>query len=107
MDNMQFNRVVHVKPGSMAKVIEIGPKFIECAKKILGEDAPQTTMYVRMFGPLNQVKWCWENDSVDQEMTNLMKINKDPEWAALAEEFAEHIVMPAPMDYTWAQVYKG
>ena len=31
---MQFNRVVHVKAGSMAKVMEIGPKFIACAKKI-------------------------------------------------------------------------
>ena len=104
---MQFNRVVHVKAGSMAKVMEIGPKFIACAKKILGDNASETTMYVRMFGPLNQVKWTWEIDSVDQEMENQMKINQDPEWAALAEEFAEHIVMPAPMDYTWAQVAKG
>ena len=50
---MQFNRVVHVKAGSMAKVMEIGPKFIACAKKILGDNASETTMYVRMFGPLN------------------------------------------------------
>ena len=104
---MQFNRVVHVKAGSMAKVMEIGPKFIACAKKILGDNASETTMYVRMFGPLNQVKWTWEIDSVDQEMENQMKINQDPEWAALVEEFAENIVMPAPMDYTWAQVAKG
>ena len=39
-------------------------------KKILGDNASETTMYVRMFGPLNQVKWTWEIDSVDQEMEN-------------------------------------
>ena len=70
---MQFNRIINIKPGSMNKVLEIAPKFPHLAKKILGEKykGPIKVM-VRLHGPLGQIKWQWENDSMDEDVQNAM-----------------------------------
>ena len=35
---IKYDRLMNVKPGSMPTVVEMGPKFPELAKKILGDD---------------------------------------------------------------------
>ena len=34
---IKYDRLMNVKPGSMPIVVEMGPKFPELAKKILGD----------------------------------------------------------------------
>ena len=66
---MQFNRIMNVKPGSMDKVMKMAQKFPERAKEVLGDDyAGPVKFMVRVHGPLNQVKWQWERESMDADM---------------------------------------
>ena len=102
---MQFNRIINVKPGSMNKVLEIAPKFPQLAKKILGDDydGPIKVM-VRIHGPLNQIKWQWENDSMDKDAQNAMVFAQNGEWQALIEELAPYLESSSMGDVIWAEV---
>ena len=64
---MIFNRVCQVKPGHVAKAMEYGPKFMELAKKILGEKYTGMKFYSRIHGPLGHLMWRWEHESMDQD----------------------------------------
>ena len=49
---IKYDRLMNVKPGSMPVVMEMGPKFPELAKKILGEEyAGGVKFYSRVMGP--------------------------------------------------------
>jgi hypothetical protein len=86
---MQFNRIMNVKPGSMDKVMKLAPKFPERAKEVLGDDyAGPVKFMVRVHGPLNQVKWQWERESMDVDMAAGMKLNNDSEWQDLVAELS-------------------
>ena len=102
---MQFNRIINIKPGSMNKVLEIAPKFPHLAKKILCDDydGPIKVM-VRIHGPLNQIKWQWENDSMDKDAQNAMVFAQNGEWQALIEELAPYIESSSMGDVIWAEV---
>ena len=52
---IKYNRIMNVKPGSMPAVVEMGPKFLELAKKILVDDFAGGRFYSRVLGPFNQV----------------------------------------------------
>ena len=53
---IKYDRLMNVKPGSMPIVVEMGPKFPELAKKILGDDfVGNMRFYARILGPFNQV----------------------------------------------------
>ena len=43
---------------------------------------------VRVHGPLNQVKWQWERESMDADMAAGMKLNNDSEWQDLVAELS-------------------
>ena len=69
---IKYDRLMNVKPGSMPAVMEMGPKFPELAKKILGEEyAGGVKFYSRVMGPLNQVMWSWEVESFVGHESNL------------------------------------
>ena len=103
---MQFNRIMNVKPGSMDKVMKLAPKFPERAKEVLGDDyASPVKFMVRVHGPLNQVKWQWERESMDADMAAGMKLNNDSEWQDLVAELSQHMESSSMGDVTWAEVY--
>ena len=89
---MIFNRVCQVKPGHVAKAMEYGPKFMELAKKILGEKYTGMKFYSRIHGPLGHLMWRWEHESMDQDIQNSMKLNQNAEWQAMIDEFAPHLI---------------
>ena len=99
---MIFNRVCQVKPGHVAKAMEYGPKFMELAKKILGEKYTGMKFYSRIHGPLGHLMWRWEHESMDQDIQNSMKLNQNAEWQAMIDEFAPHLI--DANDYVWAEV---
>ena len=103
---MQFNRIMNVKPGSMDKVMKLAPKFPQRAKEVLGDDyAGPVKFMVRVHGPLNQVKWQWERESMDADMAAGMKLNNDSEWQDLVAELSQHMDSSSMGDVTWAEVY--
>ena len=103
---MQFNRIMNVKPGSMDKVMQMAQKFPERAKEVLGDDyAGPIKFKVRVHGPLNQVKWQWERESMDADMAAAMKLNNDSGWQALVADLSEHMESSSMGDVTWAEVY--
>ena len=102
---MQFNRIINIKPGSMNKVLEIAPKFRHLAEKILGEKykGPIKVM-VRLHGPLGQIKWQWENDSMDEDVQNAMTFAQNEEWNKLVEEMSPYIESSSIGDVIWAEI---
>ena len=60
---------------------------------------------VRVHGPLNQVKWQWERESMDADMAAAMKLNNDSGWQALVADLSEHMESSSMGDVTWAEVY--
>ena len=89
---IKYDRLMNVKPGSMHAVMEMGPKFPELAKKILGEEyAGGVKFYSRVMGPLNQVMWSWEVESMDEEMARNAKLQSNEEWNKMVAEFAPHV----------------
>ena len=89
---IKYDRLMNVKPGSMPAVLEMGPKFPELAKKILGDDfVGDVRFYARTLGPLNQVMWSWEVESMDEEMARGAKLQASEEWNEMVSELMPHI----------------
>ncbi len=102
---IKYDRLMHVKPGSMPVVMEMGPKFPELAKKILGEEyAGGVKFYSRVMGPLNQVMWSWEVESMDEEMARNAKLQTNEEWNQMVAEFTPHVESSSIGDALWMQV---
>ena len=82
---IKYDRLMNVKPGSMPTVVEMGPKFPELAKKILGDDFVGNMRFMLGFlGPFNQVMWSWEVESMDEEMAgqpSSMRIRNGIRWS--------------------------
>ena len=49
---IKYDRLMNVKPGSMPVVMEMGPKFPELAKKILGEEYAGSQILLEGYGSL-------------------------------------------------------
>ena len=102
---IKYDRLMSVKPGSMPAVMEMGPKFPELAKKILGEEyAGGVKFYSRVMGPLNQVMWSWEVESMDEEMARNTKLQMSEEWNQMVAEFMPHVESSSIGDALWMQV---
>ena len=102
---IKYDRLMNVKPGSMPVVMEMGPKFPELAKKILGEEyAGGVKFYSRVMGPLNQVMWSWEVESMDEEMARNAKLQSNEEWNKMGAEFTPHVESRSIGDALWMQV---
>ena len=102
---IKYDRLMNVKPGSMPVVMEMGPKFPELAKKILGEEyAGGVKFYSRVMGPLNQVMWSWEVESMDEEMARNAKLQSNEEWNKMVAEFMPHVESSSIGDALWMQV---
>ena len=102
---IKYDRLMNVKPGSMPAVMEMGPKFPELAKKILGEEyAGGVKFYSRVLGPLNQVMWSWEVESMDEEMARNTKLQTNEEWNQMVAEFMPHVESSSIGDALWMQV---
>ena len=102
---IKYDRLMNVKPGSMPVVMEMGPKFPELAKKILGEEyAGGVKFYSRVMGPLNQVMWSWEVESMDEEMARNAKLQTNEEWNKMVAEFTPHVERSSIGDALWMQV---
>ena len=102
---IKYDRLMNVKPGSMPAVMEMGPKFPELAKKILGEEyAGGVKFYSRVMVPLNQVMWSWEVESVDEEMARNAKLQMSEEWNQMVAEFMPHVESSSIGDALWMQV---
>ena len=102
---IKYDRLMNVKPGSMPVVMEMGPKFPELAKKILGEEyAGGAKFYSRVMGPLNQVMWSWEVESMDEEMARNAKLQSNEEWNKMVAELTPHVESSSIGDALWMQV---
>ena len=102
---IKYDRLMNVKPGSMPAVMEMGPKFPELAQKILGEEyAGGVKFYSRVMGPLNQVMWSWEVESMDEEMARNAKLQMSEEWNQMVAEFMPHVESSSIGDALWMQV---
>ncbi len=102
---IKYDRLMNVKPGLMPAVMEMGPTFPELAKKILGEEyAGGVKFYSRVMGPLNQVMWSWEVESVDEEMARNAKLQMSEEWNRLVAKFMPHVESSSIGDALWMQV---
>ena len=102
---IKYDRLMNVKPGSMPAVMEMGPKFPELAKKILGvEYVGEVKFYSRVMGPLNQVMWSWEVESMDEEMARNAKLQMSEEWNQMVAEFMPHVESSSIGDALWMQV---
>ena len=84
---MHYHRIVEVKPGHQAQAMEYGPKFMELAKKILGENYKGMQFLTKVHGNLGWLMWKWEHESMDQDMANQMQLNQSDEWQAMIDEF--------------------
>ena len=104
---IKYDRLMNVKPGSMPAVLEMGPKFPELAKKILGDDfVGDVRFYARTLGPLNQVMWSWEVESMDEEMARGAKLQAGEEWNEMVSELMPHIESSSIGDALWMEVSK-
>ncbi len=104
---IKYDRLMNVKPGSMPTVLEMGPKFPELAKKILGDDfVGDVRFYARTLGPLNQVMWSWEVESMDEEMARGAKLQASEEWNEMVSELMPHIESSSVGDALWMEVSK-
>ena len=104
---IKYDRLMNVKPGSMPAVLEMGPKFPELAKKILGDDfVGDVRFYARTLGPLNQVMWSWEVESMDEEMARGAKLQASKEWNEMVSELMPHIESSSIGDALWMEVSK-
>ena len=96
-----------VKPGSMPAVLEMGPKFPELAKKILGDDfVGDVRFYARTLGPLNQVMWSWEVESMDEEMARAAKLDTNQEWNQMVFAIMPHMESNSVGDALWIGISK-
>ena len=89
---MHYHRIVEIKPGHQAQAMEYGPKFMELAKKILGENYKGMQFLTKVHGNLGWLMWRWEHESMDQDIQNSMKLNQNAEWQAMIDEFAPHLI---------------
>jgi L-rhamnose mutarotase len=104
---IKYDRIMNVKPGSMPTVVEMGPKFPELAKKILGDDfVGDVRFYTRVLGPFNQVMWSWEVESMDEEMARGAKLQASEEWNKMVSELMLHIESSSIGDALWMEVSK-
>ncbi|HBM53346.1 MAG TPA: hypothetical protein DDZ97_09630 [Deltaproteobacteria bacterium] len=104
---IKYDRLMNVKPGSMPIVVEMGPKFPELAKKILGEEyAGGVKFYARVLGPLNQVMWSWEVESMDEEMARSAKLDANEEWNQMVSEIMPHMESSSVGDALWMEISK-
>ena len=102
---IKYDTLKNVKPGAMPAVMEMGPKFPELAKKILGEEyAGGVKFYSRVMGPLNQVMWSWEVVSMDEEMERNAKLQANEEWNKMVAELMPHVESSSIGDALWMQV---
>ena len=102
---IKYDRLMNVKPGSMPAVMEMGPKFPELAKKILGvEYVGGVKFYSRVMGPLNQVMWSWEVENMDEEMERAAKLQASEDWNQMVSEFMTHVESSSIGDALWMQV---
>ena len=99
---MLYHRIIEIKPGHVAKAMEYGPKFMELAKKILGDNYKGMQFYTKVHGNLGWLMWRWEHESMDQDMANQMQLNQSDEWQAMIDEFAPHVTNAH--DHVWVQV---
>ena len=103
---IKYDRIMNVKPGSMPAVVEMGPKFLELAKKILGDDFAGGRFYARVLGPFNQVMWSWEVESMDEEMARAAKLDANQEWNQMVSELMPHMESSSIGDAIWMEVSK-
>jgi len=99
---MHYHRIVEIKSGHQAQAMEYGPKFMELAKKILGENYKGMQFLTKVHGNLGWLMWKWEHESMDQDMANQMQLNQSDEWQAMIDEFAPHVTNAH--DHVWVQV---
>ena len=97
---------MNVKPGSMPAVVEMGPKFLELAKKILGDDFAGGRFYARVLGPFNQVMWSWEEESIDEEMAQAAKLRANQEFNQMVSEIESHMESSSVGDTLWMEISK-
>ena len=82
-----------------------GPQIFRIAKKILREEyAGGVKFYSRVMGPLNQVMWSWEVESMDEEMARNAKLQMSEEWNQMVAEFMPHVESSSIGDALWMQV---
>ena len=99
---MHYHRIVEIKHGHQAQATEYGPKFMELAKKILGENYRRMQFLTKVHVNLGWLMWKWEHESMDQDVANQMQLNKNDEWQAMIDEFAPHVTNVH--DHVWVQV---
>ena len=97
---------MNVKPGSMPAVVEMGPKFLELTKKILGDDFAGGRFYARVLGPFNQVMWSWEVESMAEEMARAAKLDANQEWNQMVSEIMPHMESSSIGDALWMEISK-
>ena len=103
---IKYDRIMNVKPGSMPAVVEMGPKFLELAQKILGDDFAGGRFYARVLGPFNQVMWSWEVESMDDEMARAAKLDANQEWNQMVSEIMPHMESSSIGDALWMEISK-
>ena len=103
---IKYDRLMNVKPGSMPAVVEMGPKFLELAKKILGDDFAGGRFYARVLGPFNQVMWSWEEESIDEEMAQAAKLRANQEFNQMVSEIESHMESSSVGDTLWMEISK-
>ena len=59
---------------------------------------------VRLHGHLGQIKWQWENDSMDEDALNAMTFAQNDEWNNLVEEMSPYIKSSSIGDVIWAEI---
>ena len=104
---IKYDRLMNVKPGSMPTVVEMGPKFPELAKKILGDDfVGNMRFHARILGPFNQVMWSWEVESMDEEMARAAKLDTNQEWNQMVSAIMPHMESNSVGDALWIEISK-